>query len=69
MPDKETNGTSASDESKYKLAKTIQLDVTCGTNCSMSKPRAIEVKLSDGAVELRLTPKRVPLSDIETSTT
>lgn len=68
MPDKETNGTSALDESNYKKAKTIQLDVPCGTNCSMPKPRAIGVKLSDGTVELRLTPKRVPLSDIETST-
>ncbi len=68
MADVETNGSSESNESKHQLAKSIQSDVVCQTDCSFPETQAIEVKLSDGSVMLRFTPKPSQASKIEKST-
>jgi len=69
MSDAETSGTSALNKSDYQLAKPLNSDIVCQTNCSLPKSQSIEVRLSDGSVGLRFTSKRMQqISDIETST-
>lgn len=67
MPDTD-KGASPADESAYRPATQLRSDVVPETSSSSSEPHAVEVKLSDGSVELRITPRPPKVSDTEQST-